>query len=147
MDVLAIDKVVPCGLSIGGLIVLKFAIDHPDRVAGLILTCTGARIGTRHDWEARIATVRSNGLGVLGEATMERWFSPAFRAAAPEVVDGMRAMLERQPVSGYAALCALLRDTDLTAETGADRRAGAGDRRQPRPIDTARAPQGDASAA
>ncbi|UOM34405.1 3-oxoadipate enol-lactonase [Acuticoccus sp. I52.16.1] len=117
-DALKLDKVVPCGLSIGGLIVLKFALDHPDRVAGLILTCSGARIGARHDWEARIATVRSQGLAVLGEATMERWFSPAFRAGAADVIDGMRAMLERQPVAGYASLCALLRDTDLTAETG-----------------------------
>ena len=118
VDALKVDRVVPCGLSIGGLIVQRFALDFPDRVAALVLCCTGARIGNRHDWEARNATVRVEGLSVLGEVTMERWFSPRFRSAAPDVIVGMRAMLERQSVAGYAALCALLRDTDLFGEIG-----------------------------
>ncbi|WP_226581525.1 3-oxoadipate enol-lactonase [Acuticoccus sediminis] len=118
-DAFGVGKIVPCGLSIGGLIALKATLDFPDRVAALVLCCTGARIGSRHDWEARIATVRSQGVGVLAEATMERWFSPKFRSDAPEVIDGMRTMLERQSAAGYAALCALLRDTDLTGDISA----------------------------
>ena len=118
-DALGLDAIVPCGLSIGGLIAQKFALDFPDRTRALILCCTGARIGNRHDWEARIATVRAEGIEIIGDATMARWFSPAFHAAAPDTVAAMRAMVVRQSVPGYAALCALLRDTDLTAELGA----------------------------
>lgn len=113
-DAAGARKVVVCGLSIGGVIALQFAADHADRLAALVLCCTGARIGDRALWDARIATVRSDGLAAMVGATMERWFSPAFRAAEPEAIAGMTNMFVRQPAEGYAALSTMLRDTDLT---------------------------------
>lgn len=118
-DAFGVDKLIVCGLSVGGLIALKFAVDFPARLTALILCCTGARIGNRHDWEARIATVRSEGLPAIREGAMERWFSPGFRKRETETIAGVASMFERQPVAGYAALCALLRDTDITGEIGA----------------------------
>lgn len=118
-DAFGVDKLVVCGLSVGGLIALKFAVDFPARLDALVLCCTGARIGNRHDWEARIATVRSEGLPAIRDSAMERWFSPGFRKHQGDVVTGVSAMFERQPVAGYASLCALLRDTDITGEIGA----------------------------
>lgn len=42
LNKLEIDKAVLCGLSMGGNIALHFALNHPDRVSGLIMADTGA---------------------------------------------------------------------------------------------------------
>ncbi|WP_420393344.1 3-oxoadipate enol-lactonase [Acuticoccus sp.] len=115
-DHFELDRLVVVGLSIGGVIATKFAIDHAARCAGLVLVCTGAKIGAREAWDERVATVRTHGIERLADTTMERWFSHEFRESAPEVVAGMRNMVARQPATGYAALAEMLRDADLTGE-------------------------------
>ncbi|MBJ3775429.1 3-oxoadipate enol-lactonase [Acuticoccus mangrovi] len=119
VEYLGLAKVVVCGLSVGGMVAQGFAKAHPDRLAGLVLCCTAAKVGTAADWNARIETVRGKGLAAMSDAIMERWFSPAFREAEPAILDGMVNMLVRQPAEGYAAICAMLRDTDLTADAPA----------------------------
>lgn len=114
VDLLKIEKVVFCGLSVGGVIGQAFATTHPHALAALVLCCTGARIGTREAWDERIATAREKGIAALAGPVMERWFSAAFRQAEPDVVAGMTNMLVRQHPEGYAAVCEMLRDTDLT---------------------------------
>jgi 3-oxoadipate enol-lactonase len=47
---------------------------------------------------------------------MERWFTPEFRAKAPEVVARTRADFIATPVEGYAGCCAALRDADERAQ-------------------------------
>src|SRR5262249_20435514 len=74
------------GLSMGGQVAQWLALNAPDRVAHLVLACTGATIGTRDYWDERIAAVRAGGLEPLVEASAERWFTPGFRARAPEAV-------------------------------------------------------------
>lgn len=44
MDREGIERATVAGHSIGGAIALQMALDHPDRVAGLGLSCTGARL-------------------------------------------------------------------------------------------------------
>ena len=107
-----------CGLSIGGLIAMRVALDRPDRVAGLILADTAARIGTAARYAEREVAIRAGGLAAFADAQMERWFSPDFRAARPDAVRIMRAMLVRQPTEGYLGSVAALRDADLTDEAG-----------------------------
>jgi pimeloyl-ACP methyl ester carboxylesterase len=41
---LNLDKVALVGNSVGGMTILKFTLDHPDRVSKLVLVCTTARI-------------------------------------------------------------------------------------------------------
>jgi pimeloyl-ACP methyl ester carboxylesterase len=48
---------------------------------------------------------------------MERWFSPAWRAAHPEGMRGWRLMLERMPREGYADACEAIGAADLTDAT------------------------------
>ena len=55
-------------------------------------------------WNARIETVRSQGMGAIATGVMERWFSADFRERAPEVVARARALLEGTPPLGYAGL-------------------------------------------
>ncbi|MGH7929437.1 MAG: 3-oxoadipate enol-lactonase [Candidatus Binatia bacterium] len=114
LDQLEIREAVVCGLSVGGVIAQQLAIGYPERVRALVLCDTGARIGTVASWEERIATIKANGLGVLAQPSMERWFSEEFRRLHPAEVRGYANMVVRTAVDGYAGTCCALRDTDLT---------------------------------
>jgi len=48
---------------------------------------------------------------------MERWFTPAFRRPEHTAYKGYWNMLVRQPVVGYLATCAAIRDADFTELT------------------------------
>ncbi len=113
LDGLAIERPHFCGLSMGGMTGMWLAIHAPDRIGKMALANTAARIGPPELWNARIETVRTGGLGAISQAVIERWFTPAFRARVPEIVDATRRMLERAPAEGYVACCAAVRDTDL----------------------------------
>jgi 3-oxoadipate enol-lactonase len=117
IDALGFESAVVCGLSVGGLTAQRLAALAPERVRGLILCGTAARIGTREGWQARIDQVRAGGLTGLLDAVLERWLSPSFRAACPELTRALRCLLERAYVPGYLATLHALREADLTEQT------------------------------
>jgi len=112
LDSLGLKRVHFCGLSMGGMIGMWLAIHVPDRLHRLVLSNTAARIGTKEMWNARIATVRKDGMKSVAAAVIERWFRPEFRASFPEVVARAQQMLENSPPEGYAACCGAIRDMD-----------------------------------
>ena len=117
MNQLGIAKATLVGLSVGGMIAQSLAAAAPERVAGLVLCCTAQKIGTPEIWNERIDGLRTGGLASLADAVMERWFSPAFRETRPADLALWRNMLLRTPAEGYSALCAAIRDADLTSGT------------------------------
>ena len=94
------------------------ALRRPDLVEALVLCCTGMKIGTADAWNTRIAAARRDGLASIADGIIERWFSTHYRAAHPIDVAGYRNMLIRTPADGYAAVCAAIRDCDLSARAG-----------------------------
>jgi 3-oxoadipate enol-lactonase len=112
LDSLRLDRVHFCGLSMGGSIGMWLGIHAPHRLHRLILCNTAARIGTQGVWNARIATVRKDGMKSVAAAVVERWFTPEFRASSREEVLRTQQMLENSPPEGYAACCAAIRDAD-----------------------------------
>lgn len=118
LDHLGLAEAVLVGDSVGGMIALDFAIRYPQRVPGLILCDTAARIGTADYWHERITAVRSGGLAPLAEAILSRWFSPAFASQQPAAYRGYYNMLTRTPLEGYAGTCEAIRDADLRAQVG-----------------------------
>ncbi|MFV0386702.1 3-oxoadipate enol-lactonase [Paracoccus sp. (in: a-proteobacteria)] len=108
---LGLRDVVFVGLSIGGLIGQSLALRHGDLLKGLVISNSAARIGEAQMWNDRIAAIRANGLVSIGSATMERWFSPAFRQAGKAAP--WQRMLERQPQDGYVACCQAIAAADL----------------------------------
>lgn len=118
LDGLGISCAVVCGLSLGGLVAQEVALRAPDRLSGLVLANTAARIGSADAWNQRANVVRAEGLAAIADIAMARFFSDAFRAAAPETEAGFRDRLLSTSTVGYAGCCAALRDADLVAEIG-----------------------------
>lgn len=117
-DLLAYLKVERCvvvGLSIGGLIGQMLAHRQPDLVQGLVLACTGSKMGETSMWQERIAMIREGGIEVLADAIMERWFSPDFRKS--DACIAWRNLLTRTPVDGYVGCCQAIAQADLTQST------------------------------
>ena len=114
-DARGVSQPVVCGLSVGGQIALGLAQRRPDLVRTLILSDTAHKIGTAETWNARITAVESGGIESIGDAVMERWFSPEYRRDQPAALKVWRNMLVRTPVDGYTGTCAALRESDLTA--------------------------------
>jgi len=102
-----------CGVSIGGITALWVAIHAPERVRRIVLANTGAKIGNLDLWTERIRAARADGMGVLAQASMQRWFTEGFRQRRPEIVERFRTTFEGTSVEGYISCCAALRDADL----------------------------------
>jgi 3-oxoadipate enol-lactonase len=109
---LKIERFNFCGLSMGGMIGMWLALNAPDRLSKLALCNTAAKIGTPEMWNARIDTVRKQGMKPVAAATMERWFTAAFRVKNPLTVAGNQTVMEAVNPEGYAANCAAVRDFD-----------------------------------
>ena len=117
MDHLAIRDAVFVGLSIGGMIAQGLAAKRLDLVRAMVLSNTGARIATREIWAQRIADAERGGVEALVDATMTRWFTPAFRAT-PEFT-AWRNMLTRTPADGYIGCSHAIAGTDFYTTTAA----------------------------
>jgi 3-oxoadipate enol-lactonase len=118
LDSLKLERVHFCGLSMGGMIGIWLGVNAPQRLQRLILCNTAARIGSAEMWNARIATVRKDGMKPVAATVIERWFTAEFRAAFPERVAKAQTMLETAPPVGYAACCAAIRDMDQRDTVG-----------------------------
>jgi 3-oxoadipate enol-lactonase len=103
------------GVSIGGLIGQGLALRAPGRLSGLVLCNTAPKVGDAAMWNTRIDTVLARGTTAIADAVMERWFSETFRRERPDELAGWRNLFVRTDAKGYAATCATLRDTDLSA--------------------------------
>jgi len=100
----SIVRPVLCGHALGALVALAYAIEPRDPVAGLVLV--EARLGPRAERQARAedfaAQLDRHGLAGGVAAIEMRLFSPAFRRARPEVVEGWQ---QRFLASSAAGLC------------------------------------------
>lgn len=113
MDHLGIARALVAGCSVGGLIAQAVALAHPDRVSGLILSNTAAKIGTDEMWAARIAALRAGGIAAIADAILDRWFAPDFRNSPDSLPWG--TMLLRCDLDGYIGTCEALAKADLRA--------------------------------
>ncbi len=115
LDFLNVRDAVLVGCSIGGLIAQGIAVKRLDQIRAIVLSNTGAKIGTVEMWDDRIAAVAKGGIEALAEPTMERWFSKDFRAT-PELT-AWRAMLTRTPAEGYMGCSSAISGTDFYTTT------------------------------
>jgi 3-oxoadipate enol-lactonase len=107
LDDLGFAQVSFCGLSLGGTVGMRIALDAPERIDRLVLCSTSARFATPEYWDRRAAAVRSGGVEAIADEVLDRWFSPGF----PDV-QRYRDMLVSTPTEGYARGCEAVRDWD-----------------------------------
>jgi len=112
LDQLDIERADFCGLSMGGMTGMWLGVYAAPRIGRLVLCNTAAKIGTPEIWNARIEAVRQGGMAAVADAVIQRWFTPAFIARAPDAIERTRQMILSTPPEGYIANCAAIRDMD-----------------------------------
>ncbi|ASP19123.1 3-oxoadipate enol-lactonase 2 [Antarctobacter heliothermus] len=115
MDHTGFKDAIFVGLSIGGMIAQGLAAKRLDLVRAMVLSNTGAKIGTRDMWADRVAAVNEGGLASVVDPTMDRWFSKPFHAD-PEF-PAWRNMFLRTPSMGWTGCAAAIAGTDFISST------------------------------
>jgi 3-oxoadipate enol-lactonase len=104
IDFLGLERVHFVGLSIGGMIGQTFAIEHPGRLVSLMLCGTspaGIPGGTAL-WRSRFEAIdKAASVEPLADATMERWFTAAFKPLRPGRWAQIRETIARTSPEGY----------------------------------------------
>nr|WP_047168496.1 3-oxoadipate enol-lactonase [Sphingomonas sp. Y57] len=118
LDVLGLETVHFCGLSLGGMTGQWLGVHAPDRFRRIVLANTAAYMGPPSGWQARIGVVLDKGMGAIASAVLERWFTPEFLPGTPEVKTTVEAWLLATNPVGYAGCCAAIRDMDLRPVIG-----------------------------
>jgi 3-oxoadipate enol-lactonase len=115
LDVLGVDEVVLCGLSMGGYVALEFVRQWRARVRGLVLMDTKAEADSpeaRRARDAAAATARERGAAAVADAMLPKMLSPGTLARRPDVAEQLRALMGGTPVSGMVGALAAMRDRE-----------------------------------
>ena len=115
LDGLGIATTNWCGLSMGGMVGQWLGANAANRIDKLILSNTACYYPDKQIWADRIKFARNNGIAVVAGATMERWFSKAFRERAPASIARMTEMFGQTDIEGYVGCCEATRDMDHRA--------------------------------
>jgi len=105
---LSIEKTHLVRLGLGGAIVQAFAIEHPQRVHALLPCCCRAKMVPEFAemWRKLREAVANEGVEVIVEPTVQRWFSDDFNAANPRVLQDVRNMIRGTTTLGYLGVTA-----------------------------------------
>jgi 3-oxoadipate enol-lactonase len=119
LDFLGIARVHFIGLSIGGMLGQAFAIKHGQRLASAMLCDTSPQTppGAHEAWAPRIAAVkRANSVAPLADATMERWFTDAYKPRNPGRWKQIHASIGGTTAAGYLGCAAAILNFDFVAD-------------------------------
>ena len=108
------------GLSLGGTTGLELAVRYPERVASL--AACDCRCNAPPEfaaaWEPRIATAQRDGTEALVEPTLQRWFTPEFRAKNSPVLEKVARMIRATSAAGYVGCAEALKRIDVERRLG-----------------------------
>ena len=116
-DTLGIKRSSLIGLGLGGAIAIGVGVEHSDRLEKLIPCCCRAVMTPDFAaiWPGFVATVKRLGMEGMVEPTVQRWFTDDFKAANPQVLDGVRRMIRGTDPLGYYGCIAAFLTLDFSA--------------------------------
>ena len=117
LDRLGVARADWVGLSMGGMVGQAFALRHPGRLGRLVLANTTSSYGPdgRTMWENRIRLITEGGLAAIRDMVTARYFSEAFIARHPEIVQRVMDRFMETPADGYLGCCEAIRELEYTA--------------------------------
>jgi 3-oxoadipate enol-lactonase len=120
LDALKIERTHFCGLSMGGMIGQHLALKAPDRIDRLVLADTTSRMPAeaRPLWAERIRVAQEQGMAAHVQPTLERWFTAPWRAAHPETMERIGALIRATPVAGYVGCAQAIAGFDVSDRLG-----------------------------
>ncbi|MER7409698.1 MULTISPECIES: 4-carboxymuconolactone decarboxylase [Streptomyces] len=118
LDQLGVDRFGYAGCDIGGAIGMRLALLAAQRVSSLALISSSPRYDTPDSWRQRGVVVRTNGLDPIARTTPERWFTPAFAAAQPAIVEWAVQMVRTTDPGCYIAACEAMASFDAQQTLG-----------------------------
>jgi len=106
LDTLGVDRAYICGLSMGGFVALKMALNHPEKVRGLILIDTAARMPAKSiEVGARWAKIfAEKGLEAYIEAEIRDIFHPMFARRHKDMVNHFAESMRTRDASTIARI-------------------------------------------
>ena len=113
------------GLSIGGMFGQSLLLRYPGRFLSAVLCDTMSALpsGALPLWDARIAKVEAEGLGSIKQATLERWFTPAYLAngdaAVKTAIAAIGAQIDQATDVGYLACSRAITGLDYIEQLSA----------------------------
>lgn len=114
LDFVGVDDFYFAGTSIGGVLGLSMLKACPQRVSGMVLSNTGAIIGTADAWQARCEMIIDNGLDLSAREIVPRWFSETSMRTDTSILAHWQAELKKVNQHSYLSLCRMLAKTDLS---------------------------------
>ena len=123
MDRRSIERAAVVGFSLGGMIARRFALDHPDRLSALaILHSAHDRTPAERDAvRSRVRHTREHGPSANVDSALERWFTPAFRVADPEVIALVRRWIASNDPAVFPRIYRVLAEDDAEIVQGLER--------------------------
>ncbi|WP_293448166.1 alpha/beta fold hydrolase [Planktotalea sp.] len=108
------------GLSLGGMTGLGLGLDHAERFNKIV--CASARADNPapfvSSWDDRIAAIAKGGMSAIWNGTVERWLTPEFFAANPELVEKLESDFKQTTVTGYTGCARALQTLDYKRRLG-----------------------------
>jgi pimeloyl-ACP methyl ester carboxylesterase len=120
LDRLGLDRVALLGHSLGGAVALAFAAQHAERVSAVVGVAAPSVSPEeqRAHLAERAATALRDGMEPIAALHVERGLPEAFRDAHPGDVGVYRSIIAAGDPIGYAALCGVIADLDLSGHLG-----------------------------
>ncbi len=113
LDTLGVERVVLCGLSMGGYVAFEMLRRAHERVRGMVLMDTRSEADTLEGRKARdaaAALAREGGASAIADSMLPKMLAPSAATENPALAERVRKMMEGTPVSGILGALGALRD-------------------------------------